>query len=219
MPLTKKAAFKTLAQKARKKYGFQFNGTSLINESQVREFQKSTESSYRLFAEIYEAKEYKHGGHPDYDYLAESENIGKTESGNITTLFMDLKNFTKYCCFIPPSDVYKAKATVIETVIDICKCYDGHLHEIPGDGVMFFFGGKGKDDLDTSTQAINAAINAMSVLEEEVIPEYNNSEKYPDIYPKMGIDYGNVVWGAYGADPYYEVKATSFYVDIASKVM
>jgi len=84
---------------------------------------------------------------------------------------------------------------------------------------MVFWGGKQVDNIDMAQRAINAASDAMKTIEEEIIPAYNEDPKYPNIHPKMGIDYGDVVWGAYGAEPNYEVKATSFYADIASKMM
>lgn len=219
MGLSRKRALASIAHKIRKKYGFGYDENMLLQESQIKKYQESEIPSYKLFAKVYEATGVKYGGHPEYDYLAETENVGKTEAGTITTFFLDLRNFTKYCYFLSGTDVYKAKAAVIETAISICLIYEGHIHEIPGDGVMVFWGGKQVDNIDMAQRAINAASDAMKTLEEEIIPAYNEDPKYPNIHPKMGIDYGDVVWGAYGAEPNYEVKATSFYADIASKMM
>lgn len=219
MALTKSAALKALVNKVKQKYKLEFDASTLIDETEIADYLKSKEASYRRFAEAYNALEFKLGGHPDYNYLTEPENIGKTENATIATFFLDLKNFTKYCCFLAPDDVYLAKSVVIESVIRVCQMYGGHLHEIPGDGVMFFFGRKDQEDIETTKQAIDAAADSMDLLENEIIPGYNDEDKYPDIYPKMGIDYGEVLWGAYGAAPNYETKATSFYVDIASKMM
>lgn len=219
MALTKRAALKALGQKIRQKHGFTIDESLLLAEEQVEQFIKSAETPYQRFAEAYKGIEFRSGGHLDYDYLVEPGNIGKTEEGEITTLFLDLKNFTKYCLFLSRKKVYEAKAAVIASVIDVCRIYDAHLHEIPGDGVLFFFGRKNQEPLDAALQAIQAACDTMAFLEEDIIPEYNNEDTYPDIYPKIGIDYGIALWGAYGCDPYYEVKATAFNVDIASKMM
>ncbi len=219
MGITKQMAFKALAAKARKRVGLGFDSRNLLPDALVAEFLKSNESSYRNFAESYENIEYKHGGHPDYNYLAEAENVGKTENGAISTLFLDLKNFTKYCKLLTPAAVYQAKAATIEAAIGVCRIYAGHLHEIPGDGVMVFFGGKNQNSLSTARNALDAAVDVIKLLEEDVIPEYNNDGKYPNIYPKIGVDFGDSLWGAYGSSPYYEVKATAFNVDIAAKMM
>jgi len=219
MALTKREALRALGQKIRQRYSFAFKESLLLSGEQIEQFLQSVEIPYQRFAEVYRGIEFRPGGHPDYNHLVEPEKIGSTEKGEITTLFIDLKNFTKYCRFLSRENVYKAKGTVIAAVIGVCRMYGGHLHEIPGDGVVFFFGRKDQEPLDASLQAVQAACNAMAFLEEDVIPEYNDEDTYPNIYPKIGIDYGIALWGGYGCDPYYEVKATAFNVDVASKMM
>ncbi len=218
MAITKTSAFKSLAQEIRRKYGLSYNSSLLLNEREIGDISKSADAAYQHFAQAYRGEEYRPGGHPDYNYLAEADNIGKTEEGQISAFYMDLKNFTKYCMLLSRSDVYKAKSAAIEAVISVCRIYGGHLHEVPGDGVLVFFGGKNADSTDVALHSLQAACDSMAFLEGDVIPEYEN-ERYPDIYPKMGIDHGVSLWGAYGCNPHYEVKATSFYVDIASKMM
>ena len=135
MFITKEQAFKALAQRVRQKYGFSFDSHYFLEKNQLDEFKSSSEGTYVNFAKAYLGEIPKPGGHPDYDYLAEPGNVGKYEEGEITAFFMDLKNFTKYCLFIPRDKVYRAKAAAIEAVMGVCRVYSGHLHEIPGDGV------------------------------------------------------------------------------------
>lgn len=219
MSITKKDALRAIAAQARKRVGLDYKSSALLSNEQVEGYLKSSDPTYRRFADFYLNNLNRRGGHPDYDHLALPNLAGKTEEGAITTLFMDLKNFTKYCCFLSPQAVYRAKSASIETAIGVCRIYGGYLHEIPGDGVMFFFGGKNKDDVDFAKKAIDAAADTMDTLEKEVMIEYNSSDQYPNIHPKIGVDYGNATWGAYGAQPIFEVKATSFNVDIAHKMM
>lgn len=216
--LDKESAFKSLGQKIRQQYGLTYNKGLLFSSNQIVEMQKSLDPIYLRFVEAYESIA-KPGGHPDYNHLASLEKVGSFEEGEITSFYMDLKNFTKYCLFMKRERVYPAKAAAIEAVIDVCRLYDGHLHEIPGDGVLVYFGGKLKDNIEYANLAIQAACDAMAFLIEEIIPEYNSETSYPDIFPKMGIDTGPALWAAYGSKPHYEVKATSFNVDIASKMM
>ncbi len=219
MSYSKKQAFKSLSNQIRKKYGFDYERSEILSEGQIFEIAKSDEEILQKFAEISEGKIPTKGGHPDYDYLSTNGYIGKTESGRITAFFFDLKNFTKYYRLLDNKEkVYKAKAASIEAIIQVCYLYGGHLHEIPGDGVLIFFGGRDSDHYITAYQALMAITDAMVILEDQIIPEYN-TDQYPDIYPKMGIDFGDATWGAYGASPLYETKATSFNVDIASKMM
>jgi class 3 adenylate cyclase len=219
MSLTKKQALKAIAAQARRRVGLEYDSKAILSNEEAERYLKSSDPHYRRFADFLLNHLDRRGGHPDYDHLAAPELAGKTEEGTITTLFMDLKNFTKYCCFLSPKAVYQAKAASIETAVGVCRIYGGYLHEIPGDGVMFFFGGKNKDDIDFAKKAINAAADTMDTLENEVMVEYNSNEQFPNIHPKIGVDYGNATWGAYGAQPIFEVKATAFNVDIAHKMM
>src|SRR6476660_8920166 len=142
MPITKRDAFRAIAERARKRVGLPYYEDALLSESTIADFARSSESKYINLAEFLLKNLPESGGHPHYDYLCLPDNAGKTESGVISTLFMDLKNFTKYCCFLSKESVYQAKQAAIETVIGICRVYGGHLHAIPGDGVMFYFGGR-----------------------------------------------------------------------------
>src|SRR2546423_8511099 len=102
MGITKKQALRAIAAQARKRARLQYDQGALLPNSVVRDYLRSSDATYKRFAEFYEAVDSRRGGHPDYDFLAETENVGSTVEGKITTLFMDLKNFTKYCCFLSP---------------------------------------------------------------------------------------------------------------------
>lgn len=219
MGVTKKQALRAIAAQARKRARMDYDPTALLPDREVDDYLKSLDPTYKRFAEFYKAMNLRRGGHPDYDYLAEPQNLGETIEGNVSTLFMDLKNFTKYCCFLSKQDVYQAKAATIESTIGVCRIHGGHLHDIPGDGVMFFFGGKRTANLDAAKHALDAAADVLDLLETEVIPQYNNSSQYPKIHPKVGVDFGTALWGAVGAPPLFEVKATGFNVDIANKML
>jgi class 3 adenylate cyclase len=219
MGITKKQALRAIAAQARKHANLPFDTSALMPENVLKEYLRSPEATYKRFAEFCESLPLKRGGHPEYDFLADPANVGKTAEGNVTTFFMDLKNFTKYCCFLSRDKVYQAKYASIEAAIGVCRIHGGHLHDITGDGVMFFFGGGRANDVETARQALDAAADAMELLEKEVITEYNDNCQYPNIHPKIGVDFGPALWGAYGAPPNFEVKATAFNVDVANKMM
>lgn len=174
MPITKKQALKAIAAQARKHAGLKFDPNALLPERTIDEYLRSPEDAYKRFGEFLKNLPIRRGGHPDYDELAKMENLGRTAEGNITTLFMDLKNFTKYCCFLSRRDVYQAKFASIEAAIGVCRLHGGHLHDIPGDGVMFFFGGARANDVEAARRALDAAADAMQLLEDVVIAEYND---------------------------------------------
>lgn len=196
MSISTEQALRALAARIRAQYGFDYEKSALIEKDLAEQIKQSEDEQYLRFFSIYERHEQPSiSGHPDYDYLAELPNIGKTEDGQITTLFMDLRNFTKYCLFLERDLVYRAKAAAIAAVSDVSRISGAHIHDIPGDGVIAFFGGKDADHLDASARGMAAGCLSMAFLEDYVIPEFNDDERFPSIFPKIGLDFGDVTWG------------------------
>jgi len=98
MGLTKKEALHAIAAQARKRAGLDYDMGAIPTKAILEDYRRSGERPYKSFAEFMEGTPFGRGGHPDYDYLSapENANVGRTEEGVITTLFMDLKkNFKK----------------------------------------------------------------------------------------------------------------------------
>lgn len=159
------------------------------------------------------------GGHPDFDYLANTEN---TEKSSIVTMFIDMESSTRLGVLYNPEDVFRIKNAFIRMAIDVVKSLDGHVHRIMGDAVMAFFGGKQVEDEAVIVDALNCASALVYLVKNSVIPQltalgYDRS----DFGIRVGIDYGkveSVLWSSYGHYNISEVTATSFYVDVASKL-
>jgi hypothetical protein len=117
MSITKREAFHALGQRIRKSHGLSFEEGDLLANVKLEFLSKALDEYSTKYAQAYNGEEYSKGGHPDYNHLSLPENIGYTEEGNIAALFLDLKNFTKYCYFLDKDDVYKAKSAAIEAVI------------------------------------------------------------------------------------------------------
>ena len=158
------------------------------------------------------------GGHPDFDYL---ESTGEVTKASIATLFMDIESSTRLGVLYTPEDVFKIKNTFIQMAIGIVRALDGHVHRIMGDAVMAFFGGSSTQD-DNLIDSINCASSLQYIVKNSVIPKleelgYQNSE----FGIRIGLDYGGdeqVLWSSYGLPGFSEVTATSFFVDVASKL-
>lgn len=155
------------------------------------------------------------GGHPDFNHL--SGDI--TADSTITTMFADLRNFTRYGLFFTPKQIRFIKKAVISSFIYIVHAFDGHVHNIPGDGLMVYFGGKNEDDEESALNAIIAGSSLLYALESYINPlliqEYEFEER---LHMRVGIEFGNVIWGQYGIRSVEEVKATGFSVDFAAKI-
>jgi hypothetical protein len=134
MSITRKQALRAIAVQARKRARFDYDKATLLPDYLVRDYLKSQDPTYKRFTDFYEARDTKRGGHPDYDFLAQPANVGNTVEGRITTLFMDLKNFTKYCCFLSSTDVYQAKYASIESTIGVCSLHGATCTTSPWTG-------------------------------------------------------------------------------------
>lgn len=162
------------------------------------------------------------GCHPDFKHL-ENEN-STPETGYTVTLFLDIIGSTKLGVNYPPTSVFRFKNNVITGAIETITAFDGHVHRIMGDAVMAFFRSKKNESnnsiKNSAIDAINCASYFIEVMDKIVLPQIE-SDGLDDIGIRIGIDIGNkdwVLWSNYGIPGINEVTATSFFVDIASKL-
>lgn len=158
------------------------------------------------------------GDHPDFLHLKDTQN---KEYHPIVTMFLDIANSTRLALLYDLEDVHKIKNAIICLAIEIIHSFDGHVHRIMGDAVMAYFGGK----TSTTENAIIDSVNCASVINfffQKVVSSKINEmagEDSPGI--RIGLDYGakdDVLWSSYGYPGANEVTATSFFVDVASKL-
>lgn len=159
------------------------------------------------------------GPHPDYRHLLGTNN---TEWGAVTTLFLDIANSTRLGLHYPLNVVYLLKNAVLCAAIEIVNAFDGHVHRLMGDAAVAFFGGKGSSVEDGAIDALNCAVVLRYYIETVVAPALLDVGG-PDsgIGIRIGIDHGpkeKVLWSAYGYPGNEEVTATSFHVDVTSKL-
>lgn len=158
------------------------------------------------------------GDHPDFLHLKGTHQL---EYCPITTLFMDIESSTRLSLLYPLEAVYQIKNSFIRATMEIIKAFDGHVHRVMGDAVMAFFGGKRCLPEDGIINGLNCAAVLRYFVEAVVIPRLA-AEGYEDPFGiRLGLDYGdrqNVLWSSYGYPGMDEVTATSYYVDVASKL-
>jgi class 3 adenylate cyclase len=158
------------------------------------------------------------GDHPDFEFLR-----GTTleEFCPVTTLFMDLEASTRLGILYPLSDVAKIKNAFICMAIEVVKSFDGHVHRIMGDAVMAYFGGRTGKPGAAAIDAINCAALLQLLVRVSVLPHLDK-QGYGDSFGiRIGLDHGprdNVLWRSYGYPGMEEITATSFFVDVASKL-
>lgn len=158
------------------------------------------------------------GDHPDFRYLAET---GEEVYSPITTLFIDIAGSTRLSRLRPLPEVKRIKNAFMSAAIEIAQAFDGHVHRLQGDSVMAYFGGVDRPPENGVIDALNCASMIRYFVDKIVIPKLKEEgfDDPPGI--RIGLDFGakdDVLWGCYGYPGTCEVTATSFYVDVASKL-
>ncbi|WP_236248099.1 adenylate/guanylate cyclase domain-containing protein [Pseudomonas mosselii] len=159
------------------------------------------------------------GCHPDFRKL---QGTSDTEYHFICSLFIDIKNSTRLSFLYPLEDVVSIKNSILKAAAEIVRCLDGYVHRFMGDAVLAYFGGLNHSKDDSIINAINCASLLESLMTGTIIPVLETQGyKGSDLGFRIGLDYGpteEVLWASYGSAQVNEVTATSFYVDVASKL-
>ncbi|NYB72817.1 hypothetical protein HZF24_01535 [Sedimentibacter hydroxybenzoicus DSM 7310] len=161
------------------------------------------------------------GGCPEYDNL-EYDDIAE---GYNTTLVIDLVNFTARSLH-SKNDIDKLKELAIlkKKFINSCAVavgmFNGHIHDITGDGIMAFFNvGERHEQIN---EAMLAAIFMIYAVKEILNPSLKDENpSHRDIQVRVGVDTGSVIWTKMGSIKHLnscEVKAVGFSVDSAAKL-
>jgi len=158
------------------------------------------------------------GNHPDFQYLS-----GTTSHANgfVGTLFIDIEGSSKLSLFYTLPEVFRIKNAIIQSSIAVIQAIDGHVHRIMGDAVMAYFRSDGRDKYTSAIDIVNAASVLKLFFEKKVLPTLSQNGFNDDFGIRIGIDWADdsdVIWSSYGYGEMEEITATSFYVDIASKL-
>ncbi|MDJ0583288.1 adenylate/guanylate cyclase domain-containing protein [Crocosphaera sp.] len=158
------------------------------------------------------------GDHPDF---LEIKGTDKKIYCAITTMFMDIVSSTRLSLFYSLEEVQLIKNAFIRATIELIKCFDGHVHRIMGDAVMAYFGGKNIQEEIGIIDGLNCASVLRYFVESVVSVGLENRGFQENFGIRIGLDFGekeDVLWTSYGYPGMDEVTATSFYVDVASKL-
>lgn len=157
------------------------------------------------------------GHHPDFEHLKHSRAV---EMAPITTLFLDMMGSTKLGLVRPLEQVFRIKNAVIQATMDVIRAFDGHVHRIMGDAVMAYFGRKGAPPERGAIDALNCAATLRALIGDLIATRIATGDA-DEHGIRIGLDHGaahKVLWSAYGYPGMEEVTATSFHVDVASKL-
>ncbi|MEM7245564.1 MAG: tetratricopeptide repeat protein [Acidobacteriota bacterium] len=135
------------------------------------------------------------------------------EMRTITVLFADMKGFTSLSEQLDPADVHDVVDRVFAITDRCIQEQDGHVEKHVGDAVMALFGAP-KAHEDDAARAIRAALRFQSEIEQ--LADELESEGFPRIALRTGINTGRVVVGTVGVDGESSVFGDT--VNVASRV-
>ena len=177
------------------------SGETLDSETMILETQK------RLWRAI------KQGGAEYYGIISESDEFLRNhvnEKIPMAVMFVDLVGSTDMSLSLSEEKVAMIVSSFAQEMAIAVKQHNGYTLKFVGDAVIGYF--IHKSALIASDNAISCAQNMIKIIEKGINPILNNYD-YPDLFIKIGIDYGESMVVRYGKD---KVRA---HVDLLGPVM
>ena len=142
----------------------------------------------------------KQGGAEYYGIISESDEflrVHVNEKIPMAVMFVDLVGSTDMSLSLPEEKVAMIVSSFAQEMAIAVKQHNGFTLKFVGDAVIGYF--IHKSALMASDNAISCAQNMIKIIEEGINPILNNYD-YPDLFIKIGIDYGESMVMRYGKD-------------------
>lgn len=135
-----------------------------------------------------------------------------SEKQEVTILFLDIRNFTKYVEKHEPSEVINFQNSFFGPVLSQISKYEGITNQIMGDGLMATFG-KSNTDKDHVVKAVSCGIQ---ILRE--VKQLCRRGQIPPTKIGIGIHTGKVVMGNIGNEERKQFSISGAPVIIAARL-
>jgi len=157
------------------------------------------------------------GHHPDFLYL---KNAQLTEKHWILSVFIDIKGSTNLFKKYPPETVMIITNTLQLAAIKVCVEFGGFIQRLHGDGLMVYFGGKGRDIKGVTFQALTA-LSFFCYFMENDLKDLFEEHGVERIKTRIGMDLGydkDVLWTMAGINNSSEIATISLHTSLAAKM-
>jgi adenylate cyclase len=131
---------------------------------------------------------------------------------NATVLFLDIRNFSKFCEMKSPEEINKYQNEVLGFMIEIVNKNSGIVNQILGDGFMATFGAPVENDNHTLF-AVSAALQIVNELNKK-----NENGEIPKTNIGIGIHTGEVFTGNVGTEVRQQYSITGNTVILAARL-
>ncbi len=144
--------------------------------------------------------------------LISQENDFDVKNYEVTILFLDIRDFSKFADNKTPAEVATFQNIFFGEVLNIIRNHRGITNQILGDGIMAVFGAPVQNN-----SHISDAVKAGYAMVER-IKELNELKKIPLTRIGIGLHTGHVVAGNIGNDFRKQYSLTGTTVNIASRI-
>ena len=194
---------------------YQKPSTSNIVDMMLGKSSELTQDSETMILETQKRiwKAIKQGGVEYYGIISESDEFLRehvNEKISMAVIFVDLVGSTNMSLSLPEEKVAMIVSSFAQEMAIAVKQHNGYTLKFVGDAVIGYF--VHKSALMAADNAISCAQMMIKIIEDGINPILNNYD-YPDLFIKIGVDYGQSMVMRYGND-----KARS-HVDLLGPVM
>jgi len=144
--------------------------------------------------------------------LITQENDCDVKNYEVTVLFLDIRDFSKFADDKTPAEVAAFQNVFFGEILNIVRHHQGITNQIIGDGIMAVFGAP----LQNSTHVLDAVKAGYAMLQK--VNELNEQKKIPPTRIGIGLHTGPVVAGNIGNDFRKQYSLTGTTVNIASRI-
>jgi class 3 adenylate cyclase len=168
---------------------------------------KAARSDLTAAAGIHEAQL----GVPAFDGLE----VGESTTAVLTSVFLDLNNFTRRSFWDPLDDVTQLAHAVISGFASVVTAVGGHIAGLRGDGLYAAFGPTNNPTL-SAVLALGAASFALNAVDQALNPALQSRGIEP-VQVRAGIDHGLVSGVRSGTSTTNEINVIGFSANFAAK--
>ena len=129
-----------------------------------------------------------------------------------TIMFTDIAGFTPISESMSPSEVADMLNNYFGEVMEVVFDHKGTLLKFIGDAVFVIWGAP----LPQEDQADLSLITALDI--QEKVELFNSKSRYPDLYTRIGINTGSMVFGNLGTSQRYDYTAIGDEVNLGARV-
>jgi adenylate cyclase len=131
---------------------------------------------------------------------------------NVTVMFLDIRNFSKFCEGKNPEEINKYQNEILGFMIEKVNKNSGIVNQILGDGFMATFGAPVENDNHTQN-SVNAALQIVNELNEK-----NYNGEIPKTNIGIGIHTGEAFTGNVGTEDRQQYSITGNTVILAARL-